>query len=112
MNTFTVSFFGYRQMDSSITVERKLENIVRELLLSKEYVEFLIGRDGEFDQLATSTIRRCKQNIRQDNSAPVLVLPYVTAEYRNNEQSFCKYYDELEICADSAKRHHKTAHQE
>ncbi len=111
MNTFAVRFFGHRQRNSTITVERKLENIVRELLLSKEYVEFLIGRDGEFDQLATSTIRRCKRNIRQDNSALVLVLPYVTAEYRNNEQSFCKYYDEVEICADSAKRHYKAAHQ-
>lgn len=46
MNTFAVSFFGHRQRNSTITVERKLENIVRELLLSKEYVEFFWSRWG------------------------------------------------------------------
>ena len=80
-------------------------------LTLKEYVEFLVGRDGEFDQLVSSTIRRCKRNTRDDNSALVLVLPYATAEYRNNEQSFHEYYDEIEICAASAEKHFKSAHQ-
>ena len=49
-----------------------------EPLLSKEYVEFLVGRDGEVDQLVSSTVRRCKRTVRDDNSALVLVLPYAT----------------------------------
>ena len=61
----------------------RLQSIIRELLLTKEYIEFLVGRDGEFDQLVSSTIRRCKRTIRDDNSSLVLVLPYMTAEYRN-----------------------------
>ena len=48
--------------------------------ISNEYIEFLVGRDGEFDQLVSSTIRRCKRTIRDDNSSLVLVLPYMTAE--------------------------------
>ena len=68
MNLFAVSFFGHREVDDPFVIEQQLESIVRELLHSKEYVEFLVGRDGEFDQLVSSTIRRCKRTIRDDNS--------------------------------------------
>lgn len=44
-----------------------------------------------------------------DNSALVLVLPYLTAEYENNHQSFHEYYDEIEICQDAAEGHYKAA---
>lgn len=111
MNLYTISFFGHRQIDNVFVIEQHLETLIRELLITKEYVEFLIGRDGEFDQLVASTVRRCKRAIRDDNSALVLILPYTTAEYRNNEQSFHEYYDEIEICAESAKCHFKSAHQ-
>lgn len=111
MNLFAVSFFGHRQVDDPFLIEQQLESIIRELLLTKEYVEFLVGRDGEFDQLVSSTVRRCKRTIRDDNSSLVLVLPYMTAEYRNNEESFHEYYDEIEICLESAEKHFKSAHQ-
>ena len=111
MKIFTTSFFGHRQIDNVLVIEQRLEAIICELLISKEYVEFLIGRDGEFDQLVASTVRRCKRTVRGDNSALVLVLPYTTAEYRNNEQSFHEYYDEVEICTEAAEHHFKSAHQ-
>ena len=111
MNTYTVCFFGHREICNLFELEEKLEEHIRILLESKEYVEFLVGRNGEFDQLVSSTIRRCKRNTRDDNSALVLVLPYATAEYRYNEQSFHEYYDEIEICAESAEKHFKSAHQ-
>lgn len=111
MTIFTVSFFGHRQINNVFEIEDKLEKLIREYLTTKEYVEFLVGRDGEFDQLVSSTIRRCKRTVRDDNSALVLVLPYATAEYRNNESSFLEYYDEIEICAESAEKHFKAAHQ-
>lgn len=111
MNIFTVSFFGHRQLDKPFVIEEKLERIIRELLVTKEFVEFLVGRNGEFDQLVSSTVRRCKRTINDDNSALILVLPYATAEYRNNEQSFHQYYDAVEICAESAESHFKGAHQ-
>ena len=80
MDLFTVSFFGHRKIDNVFFIERNLEMIIRELLLTKEFVEFLVGRNGEFDQLVASTVRRCKRTIRDDNSSLILVLPYVTAE--------------------------------
>jgi hypothetical protein len=111
MDLFTVSFFGHRKIDNVFVIEQHLEMIIRELLLTKEFVEFLVGRNGEFDQLVASTVRRCKRTIRDDNSSLILVLPYATAEYRNNEQSFHEYYDGIEICSEAAESHFKSAHQ-
>ena len=109
MNTYTVCFFGHREIDNLFEVKEKLEEQIRSLLESKEYVEFLVGRNGEFDQLVSSTVRRVKRNYRDDNSTLVLVLPYLTAEYENNHQSFHEYYDEIEICRDAAGGHYKSA---
>ena len=111
MNIFSVSFFGHRQVETPFFIEKELEKIIQELLSTKGFVEFLVGRDGEFDQLVSSTVRRCKRLIRDDNSALVLVLPYATVEFRNNDESFHEYYDEVDICAASAEKHFKAAHQ-
>ena len=111
MTTFTVSFFGHRRIEQPLLVEQKLEILIRDLLREKEYVEFLVGRDGDFDQLVSSTIRRCKRKFGHHNSAHVWVLPYLTAEFRDNEDSFRDYYDEIEVCSDSAAAHYKNAHQ-
>ena len=111
MNTYTVSFFGHRMMDNTLEIENRLEQLIRTLLSEHEYVEFLVGRDGEFDQLVSSTIRRCKRECRSNNSAHIWVMPYVTAEYRDNEESFRDYYDEIEVCETAAVGHYKNAHQ-
>lgn len=111
MNQYTVSFFGHRVIEDPLLIEQRLETLIRKLLKEKEYVEFLVGRDGEFDQLVSSTIRRCKRTFRDDNNAHVWVLPYPTAEFRDNEESYRDYYDEIEICTSSAGGHFKGAHQ-
>lgn len=109
MDIFTVSFFGHREVSQFSLVENRLDEIIRQLLREKDYVEFLVGRNGEFDQLVSSAIRRAKRFFRDDNSSLVLVLPYMTAEYRNNEDSFHDYYDEIEICQSSTDAHFKAA---
>lgn len=91
-------------------IEQSLEELIGSLLRSKEYVEFLVGRNGDFDQIVSSAIRRCKRVIREDNSAHVWVLPYVTADYRDNEEDYRAYYDEIEVF-DSAGKHFKAAFQ-
>ena len=111
MDTYTVSFFGHRKLDSPILVEEQLETIVLNLLSTKAYIEFLVGRDGDFDLLAASVIHRCKRTFRNDNSSLVWVMPYPTAEYRDNESAFRAYYDEIEICSETSGRHFKTAFQ-
>lgn len=110
MDTFTVSFFGHRHIDNLIYIEKALHKIIGSLLHNKEYVEFLVGRDGEFDQLVSSSIHRCKREVREDNSTHVWVLPYITANFRNYESDYRNYYDEIEIC-NSADSHFKAAFQ-
>ena len=111
MDVYSVSFFGHRVIEDPLTIEQRLEVLLRRLLTERSYVEFLVGRDGEFDQLVSSVVRRCKRTIRDDNSSLVWVLPYVTADYRDNEEDYRAYYDEIEICTISAEAHFKGAYQ-
>lgn len=110
MDTYTISFFGHRQLTDTQTIEQRLETHISQFLMEKDYVEFLVGRDGEFDLLVASVIRRCKREVRNDNSSLVWVLPYETAEYRNNEDSFRAYYDEIQICEEAAQGYYKNAY--
>ena len=111
MQLFTVSFFGHRVIENALEVENRLERTIQTLLREHEYLEFLVGRDGEFDHLVSSTIRRCKREYRSDNCAHIWVLPYFTAEFRDNEESFRDYYDEIEVCEAATGCHYKNAHQ-
>lgn len=111
MRVYTVSFFGHRVIEDPLQVEQRLDAIIRQLLREREYVEFLVGRDGEFDQLVSSCIRRCQRELRSDNSTHTWVLPYLTAGFSNDEEAYRDYYDAVEICEASAGGHFKTAHQ-
>ena len=111
MDMFTVSFFGHRIIEYPLSIEQHLEVLICKLLKEKEYVEFLVGRDGEFDLMVSSVIRRCQRTVRNDNSAHIWVLPYMTADYRNKEEDYRDYYDEIEICSISAETHFKGAYQ-
>lgn len=109
VKSYSISFFGHRRIDDVFTAELELEKIVQKLLCEKEYVEFLVGRDGEFDQIVSSVVRRCKRMFRDDNSSLVWIMPYPTAEFINNEESFRNYYDEIEVCHSASTRHFKAA---
>ena len=109
LDTYSVAFFGHRYVENTFEVSESLQREIRQLLSEKEYIEFLVGKNGEFDTVAASAVRRAKKEYRSDNSSLVLILPYSTAEYRNNEESFLKYYDEVEICEDSQNVHYKSA---
>ena len=109
MQVYTVSFFGHRRICDPIRIERRLEELIKELLVTKQYVEFLVGRDGDFDLLVASVIRRCKRECRSDNSSLVWVLPYMTADFRDNEESYREYYDEIEVFSGT---HYKAAFQQ
>ena len=110
MDSYTVSFFGHRVPQNALCIESRLHDIVAELIRTKPYLEFLVGRDGEFGLLAASMVRQCKRTIRDDNSTLVWVLPYLTADFRDNEESYLRYYDEIEVCEVSARGHYRSAH--
>ena len=95
----TVSLFGHRIIEDYNAVEAKLYELLRILMQkgSRE-IEFLVGRNGDFDLMAASVIRKLKKETGNDNAFLTLVLPYEIAELRNNTESFESYYDSIEIC--------------
>lgn len=109
LEIFTVAFFGHRYIDNPFKVEELLEEQIRKLINEKEYVDFIVGRNGEFDQCVSSTVLRVRKNVRDDNSALVLMLPYPTAEYLNNEEYFHDYYTDVEISYSASMAHPKSA---
>ncbi len=109
MDIYTVSFFGHREVEGAAEIESRLERILHDLITRKQYVEFLVGRDGEFNLLVASAIRRAVKQYGYGNTPLILVLPYMKAEYRDNEQNYLSYYDEAEICSESSDAHYKSA---
>lgn len=51
MRTFTVSFFGHRQIEAPFQVESQLEKLISQLLQQNEFVEFLVGRKENLSSL-------------------------------------------------------------
>ena len=109
LNIITVAFFGHRYVDNITKVNILLEEHIRKLIDENEYVEFLVGRSGDFDQCVSSSVLRIRKSHRDDNSALVLVLPYPTAEYLNNENYFRDYYTDIEISCAASAAHPKSA---
>ena len=111
MDIYTVSFFGHRQIYSRLLLDRLLDELIMQLLREHSYVEFLVGRDGDFDQLVSSAIKRCQRQYGHHNSSHIWVMPYPTSFFRDNEQACYDYYDEIEICEESSVKHFKAAFQ-
>ncbi len=86
-------------------IEDCLSEILFELLRNKEFIEFQIGRNGEFDIFAASCIKRIQKCLGCDNSAMTLVLPYPVSDIEYYE----KYYDSILIPKEISKIHPKKA---
>lgn len=111
MDTYTVSFFGHRQIYNQLRLDGELDKLIIRLLREYSYVEFLVGRDGDFAQLVSSSIKRCQREYGYHNNSHIWVMPYPTAFFRDNEKACYAYYDEIEICEESTAKHFKSAFQ-
>jgi len=109
MEMYTVSFFGHRIIDDLNKVQNELENIISKIVSEHEYVQFLVGRDGDFDIIAASAVRRVKKTLFIDNVDLNLVLPYMRAEISNNIEYMLDYYNDIQVDDDARKAHFKAA---
>ncbi len=91
MEIFRVAFIGHREVRSMSHVERELEKILSKMLLEKEFVECYIGRNGDFDIIAASVIKRVQREYGCRNCELILVLPYSVKD----EKDYEKYYDDI-----------------
>lgn len=106
----TVTFFGHRKIENFFETEKQVENIIYKLMQSETYIEFLVGKSGDFDQLVTSVIKRAKRNVGKDNNSLVLVLPYYSKHTPDYWHAYESFYDSIEICEESASAHYKSAY--
>lgn len=111
MEIYTVSLLGNKKINRHYEIEAILEDIVKEIITSKCYVEFLVCREGEFDLIAASVIRRVKKRKGYKNCSLNLVLPYATKHFQDNEKNYLGYYDNVEIFSKSDEKHIKEAFQ-
>lgn len=104
-----MSFFGHRKICNQLHLDRMLDELIARLLREHSYVEFLVGRDGDFDQLVSSAICRCQREHGHHNSSHIWVMPYPSSFFLDNEEACYDYYDEIEICEESFGKHFKAA---
>lgn len=105
MKPYTVTLFGHREIYDYKLIDEKLPQIICKILHDHEYVDFLIGRQGEFDEYAASIIKRVLNREVWRNGTLNLVLPYKVA----NIEYYAKYYDDIIIPESLQKAHPKAA---
>ncbi len=106
---FTVCLFGHRRIEEPALVEEMLRDVIEEIIDAHECVEFLVGREGEFDLLAPSVIKDIKRSKDNPDCTLTLVMPYLKADFLNNQQGYEDYYDSVELCEESSATHPKSA---
>ncbi len=78
--------------------------MIREKLCTKEYVELYIGRNGDYDILVASAVKRAQTAIGHHNSSLILVQPY----RMKDDPYYEKFYDEIRYPVEE-KAHPKAA---
>ena len=68
-------------------------------------MEFYVGRNGDFDTMVASAVKRCQKRYGKENSSLILVIPYAVANMDCLEQ----FYDEIWYPEELYKAHHKAA---
>ena len=106
---YTVCLFGHRKIENVIEVEGSLRKAIEDILAEHEYVEFLIGREGEFDILAASVIKSVMRDRDVGSCSLTLVMPYLRAGFEKNQTEYEAYYNSVELCEESAAAHPKAA---
>ena len=104
MNIYTVCFIGHREIPDIRETEEKLQKVIEDLIRQKEYVEFYVGRNGDFDISVASAVKRAQNKCGHENSSLILVLPY-----KNKDIEYFKYYYDEVILPVSSDTHFKAA---
>ncbi len=105
MEIFKVSFVGHREIRGSfLKIEARIRAILLQLLSEKKFVEFYLGRNGDFDLTVACVLKEFKRKKIKSNYKAVLVLPYETKDFDYREEGFDEVIYPLE-----KKVHYKAA---
>lgn len=107
---YTVSFFGHRHLGESweIAVNR-VTDVIRKLTQEHERLTVLVGRDGDFDLIVASVVRRAKQKSETCEISLTWVMAYLKSEYSRDPEAYEEYYDVVELCEECADVYPKQA---
>ena len=92
MDIFRIAFIGHRYIEGQYHLEDRIEDIIREKLHTKEYVELYVGRNGDFDISVASAIKRAQNAVGHHNSCLILLQPYPMRD----DEYYEKFYDEVQ----------------
>ena len=104
MEIYRIAFIGHSVIYGQYRLEDKIEDLIREKLHMKEYVELYVGRNGDFDISVASATKRAQEALGHHNSSLVLIQPYPMKD----DPYYEKFYDEVWYPIDS-KTHPKAA---
>ncbi|MBE6531064.1 MAG: hypothetical protein E7679_03090 [Ruminococcaceae bacterium] len=104
MFPYRVSFFGHRTLYSIRDLEDKVEDITLTLVRNRQFVEFYVGRNGDFDIVVASAIKRVQHRVGKEICPIILTLPYVVKDI----EYYQKFYDDV-IVPVEGKHHFKAA---
>ena len=104
MDIFRIAFIGHRYIEGQYHLQDRIEDIIREKLHTKEYVELYVGRNGDFDISVASATKRAQEALGHQNSSLILLQPYPMKD----DPYYEKFYDEIWYPIDS-KIHPKAA---
>ena len=97
VNIYRIAFIGHREIHGQHSLENRIEEIIREKLRRKEYVELYVGRNGVFDLWVASAAKRAQKALGTPNSSLILLQPY----HMKDDPDYEKFYDELWYPVDS-----------
>ncbi|MBO5883414.1 MAG: hypothetical protein J6Q78_03310 [Clostridia bacterium] len=104
MEICRIAFIGHREIYNAKTICDKLDEIIKDRLRHEEYVEFLMGRNGDFDIFAASAVKKAQKALGHENNCLILVEPYPMKD----DEYYKKYYDEIQYPLDRST-HPKSA---
>ena len=104
LEIYRIAFIGHREIYGHYRLEDQIEQIARDKLYEKEYVEFYVGRNGDFDISVASAVKRAQKAVGHHNSCLILLQPYPMKD----DEYYEKFYDEVQYPVDN-RTHPKAA---
>ncbi|MBO5010087.1 MAG: hypothetical protein J6D20_05260 [Clostridia bacterium] len=91
MEIYRICFCGHRKIYGYNDLEDKLEEIAINAMREHYYVDFYVGRNGDFDISAASAVKRAQKRYGNHNSSLILVQPYPMSD----DNDYKSFYDEI-----------------
>lgn len=93
--SYKVAFWGDLDTTNYFDIEYFIEKIITRIIYKYSDVKLYVGRQSEFDFLASTTIRRVQKENPNRICDHILILPYADSIYVHERSVYDKYYDNV-----------------